>query len=218
MKTFESDNFYAILQATPNAGKDEIRHAYRKALALYDEESVATYALFSDEQRKRLLAAIENAFETLIDDDRRAAYDQMLIDTGTLNAAAFSNRARRALAERSSADSTSREENLDRWVSKKAAEPEVRQRIEAILAEPQLSGPQLKALRNAYGIELSEIYTLTRINRDIMTAIEEDRFEDLPATVYVKQFLKSIARILQIDAARVVESYLNAMDASHPGR
>ena len=218
MKTFESDHYYAVLQITPNAGKDEIRNAYRKALALYDEESVATYALFSDDQRRRLLAAIEEAFETLVDDDRRAAYDQTLIDTGVLNAAAFSSRARRVLAAPRNGDTTSREENLRRWVAKQAAEPEMRQRIEAILSAPRLSGPQLKELRNAYGIELSEIYTLTRINKDIMTAIEADRFEDLPAAVYVKQFLKSIARILQIDAARVVESYLDAMDASHPER
>ena len=218
MKTFESDHYYAILQISPNAANDEIRHAYRQALALYDEESVATYALFTGQQRQRLLAAIEDAFETLIDDDRRAAYDQTLIQTGVLNAAAFSSRARRALATRPDADTTSREQNLHRWVAQQAAEPEMRQRIAAILSAPQLSGPQLKKLREAYGIELSEIYSLTRINRDIMTAIEEDRFEELPATVYVKQFLKSIARILQIDAARVVESYLNAMEASHPER
>jgi len=218
MKTFESDNCYEILEVTPNAGKDEIRHAYRQALALYDEESVATYALFTDQQRQSLLAAIEDAFETLIDENRRAAYDQMLIDTGAISAAAFSDQARRVLAARPDADSTSREESLHRWVSKKAAEPEMRQRIEAILSGPQLSGPQLKALRSAYGIELTEIYTLTRINKDIMTAIEADRFEDLPATVYVKQFLKSIARILQIDPTRVVECYLEAMGRSQPDR
>ena len=218
MKTFESDNYYEILQITPNAGTDEIRHAYRQALALYDEESVATYALFSAERRQRLLAAIENAHETLIDEDRRAAYDRMLIDTGALNAAAFSNRARRAREARSDVDSTSREENLSRWVAKRAAEPEMRQRIEAILSEPHFSGPQLKTLRKAYGIELSEIYSLTRINKNIMTAIEADRFEDLPAAVYVKQFLKNIAQILQIDPTRVVQGYLESMAASHPER
>ena len=218
MKTFESDNCYEILQITPNAGKGEIRHAYRQALALYGEESVATYALFSDEERQRLLAAIEDAFETLIDEDRRAAYDQMLIDTGALSAAAFSNRARQVLAARPDVDSTSREESLRQWVAKQAAEPAMRQRIEAILSEARLSGPQLKELRNAYGIELSEIYALTRINRDIMTAIEADRFEELPATVYVKQFLKNIARILQVDPTRVVEGYLEAMGSGHPDR
>ncbi len=216
MKTFESDHYYAILQITPNAGTDDIRHAYRKALALYDQESVATYALFSDRQRKGLLAAIEKAFETLIDDDQRAAYDQMLIDTGQLNPAAFSGRARRALAQRSDVDSRSREETLRQWVAKRSADPEMRNRIATILSGPRLSGPQLKELRDAFGIELTEIYALTRINRDMMTAIETDRFDELPATVYLKQFLKSIAQILQIDATRVVDGYLDAMTGDPP--
>jgi len=211
MKTFESDNCYEILQITPDAGRDEIRHAYRQALALYDGDSVATYALFSAPERRTLLAAIETAFETLIDDERRAAYDQTLIDTGVLDPARFPGRARRALAARSVAEGISREASLCRWAAAQAAEPEMQQRIEAILSAPRLSGPQLKELREAFGIELAEIYDATRINRDVMTAIEEDRFEDLPAAVYLKQFLKNIAEILQIDSSRVVHGYLDAM-------
>jgi DnaJ-class molecular chaperone len=209
MKTFESDNYYAILQIAPDAGKDIIRHAYRRALSLYDEDSVATYALFSDRQRQTLLVAIEKAFETLIDDDQRAAYDQMLIDTGVLDTAAFSDRTRRELAARS--NGTSREVSLCRWTAEQAEIPEMSQRIESVLSGPRFSGPQLKELREAYGIELSEIYSAVRINKDVMTAIEADRFEDLPAPVYLKQFLKNLAQILQIDTALVVERYLEAM-------
>jgi len=213
MKTFEYHNYYEILQVSPNAGKDQIRHAYRQALDIYDEESVATYALFSDRQRKTLMAAIETAFQTLVDDDKRDAYDQMLIDTGELNAAAFSSRIRRMPSAGLDVDSATREESFRRWVSKRAEEPEMRQRIEAILSGPRLSGPQLKALREAYGIEFNDIYALTRINSDVMKAIEADRFEDLPATVYLKQFLKSYAQILQIDPVHVVDSYLETMES-----
>ena len=216
MKTFETDNYYDILQIRPDAAKDEIRHAYRQASALYGEESVATYALFSDRQRQTLLTAIERAFETLIDDDQRAAYDQMLIDTGALDAEAFPERSRWELASRSDVDGISREESLRRWAANQAEAPEMRQRIEAILSGSRLSGPQLKELRKAYGIELSEIYATTRINKDVMTAIEADRIEDLPAMVYLKQFLKSLAQILQIDPSRVVEGYLEAMGGSRP--
>lgn len=211
MKTFESDNYYDILQIPPNAGKDEIRHAYRQASTLYDEQSVATYALFSDRQRQTQLAAIEKAFETLIDDAQRATYDQMLIDSGAVDAAAFSGRTRRALAARSEVAGTSREESLRRWAAEQAEAPEIRRRIEAIMTAPWLSGPQLKALREAYGIELSEIYATTRINKDVMRAIESDRFEDLPATVFLKQFLKNLAEILQLDPSRVVDGYLEAL-------
>lgn len=218
MKTFESDNYYDILQVPPDAGKDEIRHAYRQAATLYDSESVATYALFSDRQRQDQLAAIETAFETLIDDDQRATYDQMLMDTGVLDAAAFSGRSRRELAARLDVDGTSREESLRRWAAEQAEAPEIRQRIDAILSASRLSGPQLKELREAFGIELSEIYATTRINKDVMRAIEADRYEDLPATVFLKQFLKSLAQILQLNPSRVVEGYLEALHDSPPGR
>jgi hypothetical protein len=214
MRTFESDHYYDVLQIAPDAGKDAIRHAHRKALALYDADSDATYALFSDRQRQNLLDAIEKAFETLIDDDRRAVYDQMLIDTGALDAAAFSDRTRRELAARS--EGTSKEVSLCRWAAKQAETLEMRQRIEAILSGSQLSGPQLRELREAYGIELSEIYAAVRINKDMMTAIEADRFEDLPAPVYLKQFLKNLAQILQIDPSLVVERYMAAMNDRRP--
>jgi DnaJ-class molecular chaperone len=216
MKTFESDNYYAILQIGPDADKDLIRHAYRQALDLYGADSVATYALFSDRQRQSLLAAIEKAFETLMDDERRGAYDQTLVASGDVNAAALSHRARRELAARSDAKGVSKEEHLRRWAANQAETPEMRRRIEAILGEPRLSGPQLKELREAYGIELSEIYAATRINKDVMTAIEADRSEDLPAAIYLKQFLRSIAQILQLDPALVVERYLDATDVGGP--
>jgi DnaJ-class molecular chaperone len=213
MKTFETENYYDILQILPNAARDEIRHAYRQALDIYDVESVATYTLFSDQQRETLLTAIEKAFETLVDDEKRDAYDKMLIDSGELDPAAFSGRSRRMPA--AGPDNT-REESIRKWVSQQAGNPDIRQRIDAIHSGSQTSGPQLKALRESYGIELSDIYAITRINRDVMMAIEADRFEDLPALVYLKQFLKSYAQILQIDTRHVVECYLKAMAGSEP--
>jgi cytoskeleton protein RodZ len=135
----------------------------------------------------------------------------MLIDTGTLDEASLSGSGRRELAARSDVNSPSREESLRRWAAKRAETPEMRQRIEAILSGSRVSGPQLKELREAYGIELSEIYATTRINKDVMTAIEADRIQDLPATVYLKQFLKNLAQILQIDPSRVVDGYLEAI-------
>ena len=69
MKTFEGENYYQILQLAVNASAIEIRRAYREALAIYEEESIATYSLFSARQREVLLQAIEKAFDSLIDED-----------------------------------------------------------------------------------------------------------------------------------------------------
>jgi curved DNA-binding protein CbpA len=211
MKTFEDENYYEILQVSPNAGKNEIRQAYREALAIYEEDGVATYSLFSGQQRQVLLQAIESAFDTLIDDGKRTAYDQNLIDTHQVPASIFSSRARRQLAARSDDESTSREGSLDQWVSKRAGSPEIQERIEAIMSQELISGSALKQLREAYGIDLSEIYAITRISSDVLKRIEADRFDDLPATVYLRQFLKTYADILQVDALHVVDGYLKAM-------
>jgi curved DNA-binding protein CbpA len=207
MKTFEGENYYQILQVSADANAVEIRHAYRGALAIYEEGSIATYSLFSAEQREVLLRAIEKAFDTLIDEEKKAAYNQMLIDTGQVEASFFSRHDQRNLANNADAQGMSREKSLKQWVQKKADEPEIRQIIEQILSNERLSGAELKRLREAFGIELTEIYGITRIRETILSMIEADRFDELPAEIYLKQFIKSYAEILQIDAQHAVKTY-----------
>jgi curved DNA-binding protein CbpA len=210
MKTFENENYYRILQVPPHAGADEIRRAYRDALAIYEGESVATYSLFTEAQRDALLQAIETAFDTLVDENKRAAYNQMLIDSGQVAADCFSGPARRKMAACAETNGKSKEESLRQWVLKKSSAPEIKQLTEALLSKELLSGPDLKQLREAYGIELPEIYSITRISIGILEMIEANRFEELPAKVYLRQFLKTYAELLQIDPRHVVDSYFKA--------
>ena len=211
MKTFDDENYYQILQVNPNAGANEIKHAYREALAIYEENSVATYSLFSAEQREGVLQAIETAFDTLSNEKKRADYNQMLIDTGQVDAAIFSRQVQRKMAACSDIPSTSREASLRQWVHKKASEPEIRQRIQAILSQERLSGLDLKQLREAYGIDIHEIYTITKISSGTLKIIEADQYADLPAEIYVKQFLKTYAELLHLDPRHVVDSYFQMM-------
>jgi DnaJ-class molecular chaperone len=218
MKTFENENYYRILQVPLDAGSDEIRHAYRDALAIYEDESVATYSLFTDAQRGALLQSIETAFDTLIDENKRTAYNQMLIDSGQAAADRFSGQAQRKLAACADTRSTSKEESLCQWVLKKSNAPGIRQLTDALLSKERLSGPDLKQLREAYGIELPEIYAITRISIGILKMIEADRFDELPANVYLRQFLKTYAELLHLDSKHVVDSYLTLMVRDKPER
>ena len=211
MKTFENANYYQILQVPANARADEIKIAYRDALAIYEAESTATYSLFSEAQRERLLQAIETAFDCLINEDKRAVYNQMLIDTGQMESAIFSRESQSKPAVHGDTRTTSKEKSLGQWVEKNADTPEIRQKIEAILAKEMISGYDLKQLRKAYGIGISEIYAITKISGDSLKRIEADRFDDLPAEIYVRQFLKAYAEVLQIDPGHVVDSYLKSM-------
>ena len=216
MKTFENDNYYQILQVSANARADEIRHAYRGALAIYEAESLATYSLFSEEQRERLLQAIELAFDTLIDEEKRTAYNQMLVDTGQVDATDFSGQGERKPAACGDTRILSSEKRLGLWVQKKADTPEIRQRIEAILSKEMLSGHELKQLREAYGIDIPDIHAVTKISGDSLKRLEANQFEDLPAEIYVKQFLKAYADVLLLDSGHVIDSYFKFMAQAKP--
>lgn len=217
MRIFEDENYYEILQVPPHAGPGEIRRAYREALATYEESSVVTYSLFSDHQRADLLRTIETAFATLSDDTQRTDYNQMLIDTGQVEAATFSKSAQRMLASNPAADGVSKEKSLSQWIGNKTAEPEIKQLIQEINADAQLSGRHLNQLRKAYGIEISEIYVVTKISSDTLKMIEGDRFQELPAGIYLKQFLRTYAEILHLDPNHVVESYMKQMAMDKKG-
>jgi curved DNA-binding protein CbpA len=85
MKSIDRLNYYEILQIPINASAVEIKQAYRDALSIYDEEAMATYSLFSNNERDTIVKAIETAYLTLIDENKRATYDRMLVETGQIN-------------------------------------------------------------------------------------------------------------------------------------
>jgi DnaJ-class molecular chaperone len=78
MRNFEELNFYEILEISMDASPFKIKRAYKKALEVYDKESLLTYALFSDQERVDIIRRLEDAYNTLSDKSKRAAYDASL--------------------------------------------------------------------------------------------------------------------------------------------
>ena len=76
-KQFKDLDYYELLRIPYNASPFEIRQAYKNILSIYEENSLATYSLFTDGERKKILAKIENAFLTLIDGNKRKSYDNL---------------------------------------------------------------------------------------------------------------------------------------------
>ena len=58
MKRFEDLNYYQILEIPVRASSFEIREAYRDALSIYNEDSLTTYSLFTDDERDKILKKI----------------------------------------------------------------------------------------------------------------------------------------------------------------
>ncbi|MEX0673166.1 MAG: helix-turn-helix domain-containing protein [Gaiellaceae bacterium] len=68
-------------------------------------------------------------------------------------------------------------------------------------------GSSLREARMRHGYELAEAEAATKIRTKYLNALEEERFEVLPAPTYVKGFLHSYADFLGLDGQLYVDEY-----------
>lgn len=68
-------------------------------------------------------------------------------------------------------------------------------------------GEKLKRLREEAGIALAEISKATKIRKIYLEKIEAGKYDELPAEVYIKGFLKGYAQYLGIDVEEVLKQY-----------
>lgn len=71
----------------------------------------------------------------------------------------------------------------------------------------QQIGQALRKARIERGIELSEVERVTYIRVKFLRAMEEDRWEALPAPAYARGFLSTYARFLGLDDQALVDQY-----------
>ena len=74
-----------------------------------------------------------------------------------------------------------------------------------------VTGELLRQVREARSITLEQISDTTKIAIYYLRCIETETFEDLPAPVYVRGYLRQIAMILGLDANLVVDGYIERM-------
>lgn len=80
------------------------------------------------------------------------------------------------------------------------------------------TGEVLRRLREARGITLEQLSVRIKVTRHHIENIEADRFTSLPAPVYLRGILLSMARELRLDGQKVARSYLErAAAAGGPG-
>ena len=82
-------------------------------------------------------------------------------------------------------------------------------------ADAEFNGEMLRRVRESYGLSLQQVAERTRITRIHLENVEADRYDRLPATVYLRGILVNLARELRLDPARVSKTYLLAAQRSH---
>ena len=186
----EEPTLYAVLGLTRSASDEEIRRAYKRQREVYAAGGLATVSLLDDEQLAGAERKLEEAYDTLLDAVRRRAYD--LSTFSEPEPQVLSARATRpALA----AEQLMLQEQLQREIG----------------PDTEFTGPLLRKVRESQGVDLSEISHKTKIGRAHLQALEDERFEDLPATVYTRGFLIELAKQLRLDPAHVHRTYLRRL-------
>ena len=69
-------DLYSVLGLEPRASREQVERAYRFCLELYGEGSVATYSLLEPTEAEQQRLRVREAYEVLVDAERRRAYDE----------------------------------------------------------------------------------------------------------------------------------------------
>jgi hypothetical protein len=77
----------------------------------------------------------------------------------------------------------------------------------------EFNGDLLRQVRMARGLSLLQLSERTRISVKHLENVEGDRYEALPAPVYLRGILMNLARELGLDGLRVSRSYLTFVEA-----
>jgi flagellar biosynthesis protein FlhG len=199
MKTLAEMTHYEVLEVAPDVGPEELERAYRLARATYAEDSLATYSVFSEEESSALSRRIELAYSVLADSEQRRAYDASL---GSEVAREDEIKIALDLALDDAAPAQDAFEAMREVTGFDAYEED---------AEGSYNGAWLRRTRLRSGIEIEQIAAITKINPTYLQFIEEEKFEDLPAPVYVRGFVAAYARCIGLEPDRVVSSYMKRL-------
>jgi curved DNA-binding protein CbpA len=211
MKRLMEQNFYELLGIEFDVSPFEISRAYKENYQLYHEDSLASYSLFSREEREEILARLDEAYATLIDEKKRFRYDQSLIECGILKEEMKTQEGRKTigLISDSKVSTNNRILTIRNEMKAMVSSNPV---IQEILTHNVLQGKDLKRIRDELGVSLEIITEMTKVRMIFLRAIEEDEYEKAPSRMFLKSYVKAYAQSIGLDGDLVASRYLNRMN------
>ena len=186
--TLPGDSLYDLLEVAPTASEEHIRRANRRIRQVYAKDSPVVGGLYTAAGLDALHERLEEAYVTLMNPAKRRANDLALFPDGIPH-----------------------ETIVDRPSAQVGLAPVVGERPGAPKADDttEYTGELLMRFRESFGLDLREIADRSKIGIGYLDAIEKERFEELPAVVYIRGFLVEYAKMLELDVPRVVDTYLS---------
>jgi flagellar biosynthesis protein FlhG len=201
-KSLSIQNHYEILGLHPGATEEEVRRAQRRVRRIYSPDSSSVFGIVPPDEVSEMLTCIDTAHATLVDPEKRQLYDQDLF------------------AEEPEAQPAAEEEPAPLPIQEGVLEEADTTPLEplpdmpAISPETPFSGALLRAVREARGVDLQDIAGRTKISKTYLNAIEEEDYLAAPAPVYLRGFVKTLAKDLKLDPEQVARSYMERYQAS----
>ena len=183
-----NQTLYELLNVDPYTSEEEIRRAYKGLLERFNPDGFIAYGLYTRTQAEALRYQFDEAYQILSDPIQRQEYDAQTFPNG------FPPR-------KIQKNITSYSTKLQPLVNKKDALEYAQNHT--------LNGRGIKQLRIRYDISLEAIHERTKISIHTLRCLEDDRFEELPAEVYVKGFLKQLAHVLSLPQDQILQQYLD---------
>jgi hypothetical protein len=181
MKPLREQNFYEVLEVSPDASPEQLARAYALAKRHFSGASLGSYSLFDSAERTEVLARIEEAWRTLSSREQRARYDREVLG-------------------RTPAPSSQSVPGSQPSPAPATAAP--------LLALTEVTGAALRARRESIGVPLQEIARNTRISIAYLQFIEEDHIKGLPHDAYLRGYLTQYAKAVGLDPHTVADGYI----------
>ncbi len=233
MGHFSEQSFYEILELSPHANSEEIQKAFYKAKATYSPASTALYSVFSESEAQELLRLIDEAYAVLSNSAKRREYDKTLAKNSPSAEPSSATPIQKtpAAATEDLPDfmlpATEPVKTPSPSSPTKAKEPEpssvpgkgygktiishynVDESFETEIANQTVfDGTFLQKVRHYKNISIDQLSETSRISRPYLISVETNDFHALPAPVYVRGFIMSVARLLGLNERLTADSYM----------
>lgn len=209
-------NYYEILEVPEDSSPEEIHKGYVRSKNAYSTDSLALYSLMSPEECNAVLDLIEEAYSILSETSKRRQYDSARGLNTQHGNRVFSREAASGYDDVSehtlkTNNTTTSERSMTKIVAQNrfsldynidsGFEKEIEQATE-------FPGDFLKKVREYKGVELGRMADMTKISKTYIRYIEDEAFEKLPASVYVRGFVYQYAKSLKLNPELVANSFL----------
>ena len=171
---------HELLGLQRGASEREIRQAYHRALEHFFLPSLPISGLFDQESIEQLKARLDEAYEVLLDPQRRQIYELSVFDEDS--------------------PPSQKDESQD-------IDPSLID-VPDITPETEFNGYLLRMIRESHGLSIEEISEKIKVGVCLIQAIEEEDYDMLPALPYVRGFVTELAKVFSLDTRQVSRTYI----------